>query len=88
MFPYRKYPFLRRVFLRFRFRFHTHTDLRFGFHRRPDNCDCGSLTQGGISRDESLRLHVFAAYSVRHVSLSEIVTPRVRYVVLAAHRVQ
>jgi len=83
VFLYRKYSFLRRVFLRPRLRLHTHTNLRLGFHRRPDSCDCGSLTQGGISRDNASS-RFLGKYPVRHVSLGEIVTPRVRYVVLAA----
>ncbi|EZA50690.1 hypothetical protein X777_11122 [Ooceraea biroi] len=84
-----KYPFLRRSFLRRRLllRLQTHTELRLGLHRCPDSRGGGSLSQSRIPR-ENVFSRFLGDYPIRRVSLCELLTPRIRYVVLAARRVQ
>ncbi|EZA47291.1 hypothetical protein X777_16443 [Ooceraea biroi] len=84
-----KYSLLRRSFLR-RLLLHrpqTHTELRLGLHRCPDSRGGGSLFQSRIPRENAFSRSL-GEYPIRRVSLSEILTPRIRYVVLAARCVQ
>ncbi|EZA54932.1 hypothetical protein X777_05473 [Ooceraea biroi] len=78
-----KYPFLRRRLLRFQ----THTELRLGLHRCPDSRGGGSLFQSRIPRENAFSGSL-GEYPIRRVSLCELLTPRIRYVMLAARRVQ
>ncbi|EFN67666.1 hypothetical protein EAG_06103 [Camponotus floridanus] len=58
----------------------THTELRSDFHRCPDSCDDGFLTESRISRTDAIP-HFLGEYSIHHVSLC--VPPHVVNVITA-----
>jgi len=78
--------FFRRLFLRFHFRLHAHADLCFSFHC-PNGCSSYLLFKSRIFRGNAFTCF-HNEYPIRHVSLGEIVTPRICNIVFAARRVQ
>ncbi|EGI64133.1 hypothetical protein G5I_07439 [Acromyrmex echinatior] len=62
--------------------FQVHKNFRFSLHSCPNDCDCGSLFESQITRDNAFPCF-FGEYIVSHVSFSEIVAVRIRYVVIA-----